>query len=200
MNQYQQFPPSFEPPIMYDSLPPPQSSWPKVIGIISIIFGSFGLLCYGCNSAATIAQPWLAGMVPADQQPVTIQGMQLVLSLVSACGTFSLSLLLLMAGIYLTMRRHWSVWWLKLWAILRILFALFSMTIGFVYLEEIIQDLNDQFAQQSMSMPMTFTNSLMIMSIIMGFLLALIWPVFLLIWFARSSIRREIESWSVPMR
>jgi len=200
MNQYQQFPPSSEPPIMYDSLPPPRSSWPKVIGIISIIFGSFGLLCYGCNSAVTIAQPWLAGMVPADQQPVTIQGMQLVFSIFVACGSFLLSLLLLIGGFALTMRKYWSVGALKWWAILRILLAFISTIIGFAYLEETIQQLNDQFAQQSMSMPMTFTNSLMIMSIILGLLMALIWPVFLLIWSARSSVRREIESWAVPMR
>ncbi len=200
MNQYQQFPPSPEPPLMYDSLPPPQSSWPKVIGIISIILGSMGLMCYGCNSLATLAQPWLADIAPPGQRPVAVQGMQLVMSVIVACGTFLLSILLVIGGGGLTTRKYWSVGALKWWAILRIVLAFVSSIIGFVYIEKTIRDLNDQFAQQSITMPPTFTNSLMIMSIILGFLITLIWPVFLLIWFARSSVRREIESWAVPMR
>ena len=200
MNQYQQFPPSPQPPMMYEQMPPPRSAWPQVIGIISIILASFGLMCYGCNSAATIMQPWMTNMTPPGQQPVAMQGAQLALTIINVCASFLLSLLMLIGGIGLMMRRYWSVAALKIWSVLRILNALLALALGFIYLEEMMQQINDQFAQQSMTLPMTFTSGVMIVIIILSFFIALIWPAFLLIWFARSSIRHERESWASPMR
>lgn len=68
MTQYpNQFDPSVPPIDPGDGLPPARKSWPLVVGIFSIVWGVLGLLCNGCGLAGSAFQSAMMNMMP--QQP-----------------------------------------------------------------------------------------------------------------------------------
>ena len=100
--------PAMTPPSEVGELPAKPSGWPTAIGAISIIFGSLGVLCYGCGAGWTMVTPMLLSGMPADQRPPTPQGAQLFAQIFQQCAAFGLGLWLLIAGIGLTRRRSWQ--------------------------------------------------------------------------------------------
>jgi hypothetical protein len=71
-----QFPPNASNPIPPSSpyggdfgLEPERKSWPKVVGIFSIVWGSLALLCNGCGLAAQVFQSAMLGMMPQPTGP-----------------------------------------------------------------------------------------------------------------------------------
>lgn len=51
------------PPTEPGEVPGPPRGWPKVIGIISIVWGSLGLLCNGCGLISQVFQSAFMGMI-----------------------------------------------------------------------------------------------------------------------------------------
>jgi hypothetical protein len=60
---------SVQPPEFLD-LPPDPPAWPKVIGIISIVFGSLGIGCMGCSGVGLVIQPMFMGSAEAQFGPM----------------------------------------------------------------------------------------------------------------------------------
>lgn len=104
-DQYGNFGPTPEPigqPAVDDGRP---QSWPKVVGIISIVWGSIGLMCGLCGVGSLLMMGTLTktaeaqiGPMPAEMQPTMLQ--------VSMTAISTLwSVFLLVAGILLVTRR-----------------------------------------------------------------------------------------------
>ncbi len=174
---------------------PPRTKWPMVLGTISIILAGFGLLCYGCNSASTIMQPMFMGMMPEDQRPATAQGAQLVIQIVQICALFLLSVWLLIAGIGLCRRSPWSRSWALGWCWAKILLSLCGTAVGFIFVDDMVRQINDQFQQQGSNFPFTISRGIMIALFAVGLVWSLIWPVIMLLWLTRGSIREEVANW-----
>ncbi len=176
-----------------------QSRWPMVIGVINIVLGSLGLLCYTCGSLNAVASPFLAGMVPPDQRPATAGGAQLVVQIVQTCAAWALSVWLLVAGIGLTRRRAWARVHCLGWSVAKIVLTLLGTLAGLLFAPMIAQQINDQLSQQGQA-PFTVTVPIiMFVSLIMTAFL-LIWPLFMLMWFMRGRIREEVEAWAAESR
>jgi hypothetical protein len=174
----------------------PATRWPMTVGIISIVLGALGLLCYGCNSGSTLITPMMVSSIPEDQRPPTPQGVQLIMQIVQMCVSFLLSLWLLIGGIGLTGRRGWARGTCLGWAWVKILFTALSTAISLVLLDDIVKQINDQLARQPGGAPFTFTREMMLGIMLIGLIWMLIWPVFMIAWLSRGRIRDECALWA----
>lgn len=174
-------------------------SWPGVLGTISIVFGASGLVCYGCLSLQIIATPFMVGMVSEDQRPPTAQGIQLFVQIFQMCAAAGLSVWLLIAGIGLARRRPWGRTHTIAWAAAKIIMAFIGMMAGITFAAATVDQINSQLSQNG---PAPFTVSViwMYLFIAIAVVWALLWPVFLLIWFNRRAVKDEVAAWAAESR
>ncbi len=187
------------PPSEVGELPPKPSSWPGAIGTISIVFGALGLVCYGCLSLQTMATPLMVGMVPEDKRPPTPQGIQLFVQIFQLCAAAGLSVWLLIAGIGLTRRRAWARSHTVGWSVAKILLSFISTIMGVVFASATVDQINSQLSQGG-TPPFTVSITWMLVFVAIGLVWALLWPVFLLIWFSRGSVKDEVAAWAAESR
>lgn len=175
-----------------------RSTWPNVIGITSIIFGSFGVLC---NCAGVFA-PWAMGMLLQSQQGGTQDaGMEAaahaydvhaVLLIASSVIAVFVAILLLVGGIMLVRRSEKSRTVHLAWAGLKICLALCLVALGLVVAntqyEYLMQNATQADADQA-RIGAYVSAGIQIVWL-------LVWPVFTLIWFMRGKIRDEVASWA----
>ncbi len=180
------------------TIPPAPSVWPMVIGTISIVVGAMGLLCYGCGAIGEMLGPLLANVVPSEALGTQPQGVFLVNWIASHSVALLLSLWLLVAGIGIAQRRPWSRPASIGWAITKMVVAVGDTVLAFVFISDIAAHVSESWSggqQQTPQLPEGVIEVMMAFMIIAGFFFALIWPVFLLIWFARRRVRTEIADW-----
>ncbi len=179
-------------------IPPAPSVWPRVIGTISIVLGAMGLLCYGCGAIGEMVGPLLANVAPPEVLGPQPQGVFLVYWIASHCVALLLSLWLLVAGIGTAQRRPWSRPASIGWAITKMVVAVGDTVLGFVFISEIATHLSESWSRGQQQTPppaQAVIEIVMAVMIIAGFFFALIWPVFLLIWFARRRVCAEVAQW-----
>ncbi len=179
-------------------IPPAPSVWPTVIGTISIVLGVMGLLCYGCSSIGAMLGPLLANVVPPEVLGPQPQGVFLVYWIASHCAALLLSLWLLVAGIGIAQRRAWARSASLGWATTKMAVTVADTVLGFVFISDIATHFSERWSRgqpQTAQLPEGVMELVMAFVIIVGFFFTLIWPVFLLIWFARRRVRAEIAHW-----
>ncbi len=199
-----QVPPSYH----QEFVPQPdaQSSWPTVIGIISIIFGSLGALGGAYQAVAPFLMGMIGGFVPEsdDQAKVVFESMAAwrFPLMVVGIGSLILSVMLIVCGAQLVGRKESASGLHKKWAISKILFSLVAVTIN--TLAQMAQ-MKVAMEQQSQSMGgggaqfvETAMMVAMVVGIIMGIAFACAYPVFILIWFSREKVKNEVQSWEEP--
>ena len=167
------------PPTEADEFPAEQPQWPKVVGIISIVWGSVSLLCGGCG----LASPWMMNLMPPEQRAQLpdhmISGAQMVAMVVG----MGFSVLLIVAGIMTIARKQMGRYLHLVQALCS--FVIFAVSI---YLNIQQQEYLKQWAAQN---PDTnFAKQLHaggnmgnIIGYVFGALVGLAYPVFCLIWF-----------------
>jgi len=119
----------FAPPRTPTTYPAPAepTSWPKVLGIICIVFGGLGILGGVWGVIFPLFNEWLVSRMPPDRQaameaaananPYPV-GTSLVMLAIAA--------LLLAGGIGLVRRRGRAIGLLRVWAVVRILWVIVS--------------------------------------------------------------------------
>ena len=191
--------PPMTPPSEVGEVPRKPPSWPGAIGTISIVFGSLGLVCYGCLSVQTMATPLMVGMVPEDQRPPTPQGIQLFVQIFQMCAAAGLAVWLLIAGIGMTRRRPWARTHTIGWAAAKIIMAFIGLVAGLAFAGDTVDQINSQLSQNGPA-PFTIAVVWMYAFIAIGLVWALFWPVFLLIWFNRGAVKDEVAAWAAESR
>jgi hypothetical protein len=184
-------PPAVMPPHMMQTLPTRRPGWPVAVGVVSIILGSLGLLCYGCTSFSTMVNP----MLPPDLQTAAMTGGYLVYSVVSYCGSFALSVWLLVSGIGLCGRRIWSGTSSLAWAVAKIAFVLMELIVGFAFLNDMVNEMNEAFEGEEGAAAFQVNEAVVLIFSVVASIIVLVWPVFLVIWFGRRAVRHEVETW-----
>ncbi len=192
--------PAMTPPSEVGELPPKPSGWPTAIGAISIVFGSLGLVCYGCGSLNTVLSPWLVGMVPEDQRPPIAQGLQLFVQIFQMCAATGLSVWLLIAGIGLTRRRPWARSHVIGWSVAKLVLNLLSTAASVAFVGEMVKQFNAQLAGPEGTPIFTVTVPMMLAFFAVSVLWFVLWPIFLLIWFSRGAVKDEVAAWEAESR
>ncbi|MDF1850141.1 MAG: hypothetical protein P1U85_04850 [Verrucomicrobiales bacterium] len=195
------------PPVSSPPPTPAQSKggvWKKVIGIISIIFGSLALL-----QSATA--PFMIPFTRKTMEPSVTDdaGMEKLdaymekmtsLSMMSAVILGTLALLLLIGGILLLKQKKIAPTLLMVWAALKMVAG------GFLNYKNYLL-MQDQFAILSPTAGVeglgaaeaeaisNITSISAMIGLIVGTLWLMAFPIFLLIWFNRRKIKEEIQGW-----
>ncbi|QKK09882.1 MAG: hypothetical protein HND58_18150 [Planctomycetota bacterium] len=196
-------PPAAPPTTQGDFVPvKPPETWPTVIGVISIIFGSLGVLSGACGGAFLLLSEPLLSLVPEEQAsemelqvsnsmpyPV-MQGGVMLLELV-------ISVLMLVGGIMLLRRKRSARGLLVGTACLDLISNTVAAVVGFLVVQAQMKAMqeNAEVAQQMPATFGTFAQGAGGVMVFVQWLFLAIWPVFVLIWFSRRRIRESVEAW-----
>lgn len=166
---------------------PRRTTWPNVLGILSIVLGALGVLTYGAGGIELI----LTGpTVPASAPHADAIGVgELVSNLVHCL----LAVLLLAAGIQLVRRRPAARRLYIVWAVLRTAAALGGTVVAYLMMQALIQD--EQANGTTSADVVRFMEVYGLATLVIALLWSLALPIFALIWFNRPKIRQEMRRW-----
>ena len=177
-----------------------ETKWPKVIGVISLIYAIFGLLCQSGYVIVTAFADQFMRLASIDvATPVALKATGIVL----AVGGIALAILMLVGAIKLLRRQRSGVSLLKKWAVMRIVLILVGVIAG-VLMAPAQVDMQQQVleAQRDRLPPgqipdRTDDQVWRGMMIQMGVFSALFaaYPVFLGFWISRKKITADVDRW-----
>ena len=184
--------------------PPPSptrrwpTTWPGVLGVLGIIFGTLGSIGNLSVFAWPVFRPWMLDRIAEE---VSRREWALIRDFIPGNGfilgsgiiELGLAVLLLIAGIHLLQRRQSGARLIKLWAIISIPWALVESGLGVTFTRDLVPRLRD-FGVRVQDFPIEFFTS---MGIGIGLLFSLAVPIFILAWFGSQKIRTEVEGWRV---
>ncbi len=168
--------PGMAPPAPTEAAPP-RSAWPIAVGVISIVWGAFGLVCIPINLVSEVA---LSDYVEQQWQfPAWFRSWSIVQSLL----LIAIDAVLLVGGIMLVKRRaaaagiHFAYGWS----------ALALTVIGVSFTLVAIPDISGRMEEAE--------RIALWVGLVVGTALGVAYPIFCLIWFRRRKIREEIRTW-----
>lgn len=181
--------------------PGQQSTWPKVIGIIAIVLGICGLGCTCAQAGSQFMMERFLAMAEQGNMPreelakLELQTELLrdfmALTLALAIVGLGLAGWLLINGIGLTMRKGWTGRSCMLWSIVKALFVCGSVGVA-LYMGGVTTKRMDE-----AGIVLTpFEQTMQTLNPLIFGVWGLVLPVFLMIWFSRARIRKEVASWS----
>ncbi|MBX3386943.1 MAG: hypothetical protein KF768_10260 [Phycisphaeraceae bacterium] len=168
---------------------PEVPAWPKVIGIISIVWASLGLFCGVCGLLQMVAgsafQPPTAPGAPAFQTPPpsTLMMVTSVLGLIAP-------VLLLIAGIMTVQRKAAGRSLHLVYAVVSIILTIVGIVVAMSTMDETLKQLEAQMAAESDPNAAAQMQSMMPMmrmgayiGVAVSGLLGVAYPLFIAIWF-----------------
>jgi len=183
---------------------PPQTGWPKVIGIISIVFAVIGLACQVLGFLSAFFSEWgmkLAGM------DVTMPPVIKITGAASAVVMTCLGFLMLAGGIGLVRRRRAGVSRLKTWALLRVVMiavgvvtAVLTLPAQIDFQRNIQEATNEKLREggrTDMIKPFDEDATWTKMVVTTGVMSAVfaVYPLFIVFYLSREKIRDEVGTW-----
>lgn len=170
------------------------TTWPITIGIICIVMGGIGVAMYGWGVIAPFLMPdwkWL-GRVSGAGTTEAIGIWKIPLAIMDGLVCL-VTVLLVLGGIELCRRRARGAKGIFVWAVLKLL-----LTIPLVILTAAMQQ--DQFkamgaSGQMPAMPPAMTVAMVVGTAIFSAIWYALLPTFLVIWFTRPGIKKEVASW-----
>ncbi|MCB1236243.1 MAG: hypothetical protein KDM91_14325 [Verrucomicrobiae bacterium] len=194
-------------------LPPPgtvpgqPSNWPKVLGIIAIVFGAFGAL----SGLIRLAQSFFAGAMAklasagqvnenaAEELTAFFENWK-IFGIVQGLVMAIVALMLLVGGIKLLKRQAGSIGLLKGWALLKLVTGIggtiFQTQMTREQMAITLKQAGEAAGSAGNQMTETFVGIGMMIGVVFGVIWLAILPVFLLIWFARAAVKAEVARWS----
>lgn len=189
------------PPVDPAQIPVKGKTWPKTLGIITIIFGSLGFL-------GALTGPLFIPITKNSMQPFVEQGAdadaveQYMADLTSLSWTGAgigtlLGSLLLVGGILLVRRKRTASALLQAWAVLKILGG------GYIQFRNLalqktqmsIMFSGKEFAGEGAEIAGSITSVATTVGLVFGLLWLAALPVFLIIWFNRARVKEDMEAW-----
>ena len=183
----------------------PQTTWPKTIGVISIVYGSLGLLCQGAMNAGGMLGEFFMKLGNLD---VEFPMMFKVISGVTIVVMWILGIILIVGGIQLTRRRRGALRVLKTWVVLRILLIIVGVVLTVLLLpanlglqEQILEATNKQAREAGRSDQVReFNEDTAWRTTVIGTAVASAafsaYPLFLGLYLSRRKIVAEVEQWA----
>lgn len=192
------------------------AKWPKVVGVLSIVFGSLGVLVNGlCSCFMLAGPPFFRSMIekiPKDQAPpragqnpkAAAETLALMQPWMAAQGllmvvTLFTSVWLLIAGIMMLGRKPASVGQHKAWAWVRIVLAVLSAVLGVVStaVTAARQAEIDQAYGGSKTAAGVLAQGLGFG--VGGFVLIVVYPIVVLVVLSKPWAKAEVARWGEPL-
>lgn len=189
-------PPIAPPPVIAADPSDAPSNWPKVLGIIAIIIGSFGVMQGSSGLMFPVILDSIEIVMSRSGGPDIVASLRewqdwiLTGSMLGA----GIAALLLAVGIGLLMRRPWSIRFGYVWATVKIIFVLANSIVSYFIQLEVFNVM----ANLGTALPPGFIGLFEIMAVL-GTAIAIVWgwalPVIMIVWFLRPRIRAEVSAW-----
>lgn len=187
------------PPVIPGQIGPIErrSVWPIPIGIIVIVFSAWTLLWGSVAVIRGFTGSQFMGMQFMADPGVSEKIAQIYSDaaprfLVSGAGLLIAAALGLTGGIALLCRKRWSAINLRTWAVVKIIAG---TVYAVIEVDVQTQEMNAMWQSTAGGPPMAMTASMSIYNGVIGFILGGVLPIFVLIWFARPSIRADCGKW-----
>lgn len=160
---------------------PSGEAWPLVIGIISIILGAGGALVAGLALLGSIAGSSGSSAYASGASVGRIVG-----------GMFPLLLAiwLLMAGIGIVRRNQSSVSQIKRWAITKL--VIYGTCMGLML---VTMPSNPTGNPNGLPPGLSGMQGSIHLIIFLSLVWVSLWPIFVLVWFSRASVKNDVERW-----
>ena len=178
--------------------------WPNALGIVCICFGVLHLFGGICGLASPLWSGVMRSAVPAGEDAwLEISRRWQVWTLPLAGAATVLASMLLAIGIGLLSCRPWSVRLVRMWAPTRILLAIIEAVVQYCVAEETMKAAAAEFARKAASIPPNVAAGATIgakigaqIGLVFGLAWGLAFPIFMLIWLSRRTVRSEIATWA----
>lgn len=186
---------SATPPTEQGFFVPPKAPpvWPSAVGVVSIILGALGLLGNAWQVASVFLLKLALGSAAAgnSQTQIMFQVQSDHAPLAIAAGLIGLvaSALLITTGAGLCGRRRWGVKIAKIWIAVKVIAAAASAVQQALFFQAVSRALAAQGSSRSGA-------GFDLAWLCIGLLIALAFPVFMLIWLGRDKVRRDIGDFS----
>ena len=178
-------------------LEPEETKWPKVIGVISLIYAIGGLLC------ATTSGIWLglSPMLPMFRGGADFPGILRASGAIQCILTFGVGILMVVGAVSLLRRRRSGPGVLKKWVVLRVAIILLSVVVmvltgpAQIQMQRSMLDLKNDMSDQNVEKT---DDELWHTAMLQGGIGAgvfAIYPVFLGLYLSRKKITAEVEQW-----
>ncbi len=172
-----------------DGASPARTKWPTVIGVLSIIVAALGLLI---DLAGTVS------VIPVLTELGAVGAMVLIMYVLG----IGFSGWLGVGGVMLLQRRAAAAMMLKLWAgvylATQALLIIVTAVLAMAASDSLLAELAEEGVEAEV---LEFLRGAWTLIVIGGSLFSFLWlaiaPAFLLIWFRRKKIQREVESWEI---
>ncbi len=158
-----------------------RSTWPLVIGIVSVVFGAGGTLYNGFNLVVRLLS--LGSSAPSVLLEVAAMSLWLCMSL-----------WLLAGGIGVIQRKQQAAVSIRRWAIVKTILYVtcFSFAVlAFVFFGDMVRETLEELGGETAGLSVGLLAALT--AIVLGWVLA--WPIFILIWFSRDAIQEDVGTW-----
>ncbi len=181
--------------------PAPRPQWPIVIGVICVVFGSFGALNGVIQCLSPMVQAFFpsnfGGAGPASSVMAVSQQYAPVQIVLGVLSTLVAALLGVGGGLLLQRRREARPVLLG-WACVKLVLALVSVVMGIVVQVAVMAAISQPGgAGPAAAMPAGFMAVMMGLGMVVGLAWLAALPVFMLVWMSRAAVRAEIASWGV---
>lgn len=171
--------------------------WPKVVGIISIVLGSLGLVCNGFGAVSLAISPVMGKMVAeaAEQNPAAAvppvmfqpSAMMVVASVLSVLA----SVVLLIAGISTVTRKPLGRTLHLLYPVPALISVVLSILATMTMVDAIQEWVRDN---PDANFSQNYTPISSYFGVVIGVLLGGAYPIFALIWFGAMGKRPEVDA------
>ncbi len=178
------------------AMPRGPSSWPTVVGIIAIVLAAGAMLMGVWGAVSPLFLDAMGKVMPPGQGGMFAE-MGRHAGWIVASGLVSMAVagLLLAGGIGLVKRRRWAIATCRGWAILKIIYAVGSSAVNYQIQEANLEAMSRQTPGMA-AMPGGVTDAMLVGGTVIGLLWSWAFPVFVLIWLARKTVKAETGSWS----
>ncbi len=185
-------------------LEPPDTGWPRVIGIISIIYAICGLGCQVLGLASIFLTEWLMSLGGMD---VEMPAMVKITTGATAVVMTGVGFLMLAGGIALVRRRRTGVSRLRLWAILRMVLIAVGVVVGLMtapaqlqFQEQALEATNQMLREKGQTAGIrefdedaAWTQQMIMVGVLSAAFSA--YPLFLGFFLSRRKITDEVATW-----
>lgn len=183
------------PPVQQGDFEVPQSppAWPKVIGVISIVLGSLGILTNLWGAVAPFLMDAMFGSLQNNEDlkaTMQVQKDYMVWLVMAALLGLACALLLVIGGAGLCATRRWGHAALKLYIPLRVVGV--AGTAILTYVVSIAT--HQAMANSGSAVPMS--SAIVVVTVGLGLAWGLALPLFLWIWFSRPKVKAVVSAWS----
>lgn len=180
------------PPTMPGTLGPRRTTWPSVLGVITIVLGSLGILSGLWTAVSPLFADLFVGLVPGGQS-----GMESVASyawLMVALGVMTMGRagLEIMAGVAVYRRRGGARRLVFAWAWVAIVLSFVGAIATYLMQMEQFRVMSEK----GMPMPAGLSGVIGVFSAVIAVAWGCLFPVFALVWFSRRVIREEVRAWA----